>query len=429
MRLKVVLVSLVAVVSIILIGSKPLRLGLDLRGGASFVLEARSDDGRPLPVAALRETRRVVERKINAYGVSEATVQPYGAAGDRLLVQIPGSVADLSRVRASLQRQGVLEWFAVMDGPFAGSDEPLRARGGVLGAGERLLTTGAGSSGAAWYIVQASPLIRGDELRNARAEPDAYGGWSTSFTLSTGAGARFARYTEANLGRRVAIVLDGAILSVGAIEDRIQSEGRIRGARSLAEAEDLAILLRAGAIPAAIHIVEEASLDASLGADSIRQGIVAGMAGVAAVVTVLLITYGRAGINATATLLLNGLLLLALLIACDAVLTLPGIAGLILTAGMAVDSNVLVFERIRELRIRQTDAAAVQSGFRRAWATILDTHVTTLISCAFLFWFGTVAVKGFAVTLGLGLVTNLFTAVFVSRLLFEWGLRRGRQVF
>ena len=250
----------------------------------------------------------------------------------------------------------------------------------------------------------------------------------TAFTLSQDAAARFEQYTKANIGRRSAIVLDQEILSVPVIEDVIRDSGQIRGARNREEAEDLAVNLRSGALPAAIEVVQERTVEASLGADSIRHGVQAGAVGLAAVVVAMLVYYRWAGVNATLALLLNGVLLIAALACFGAVLTLPGIAGMVLTIGMAVDSNVLIFERIREeLRARKSAAAALAAGFSKAFGTLVDTHVTTVVSCAFLFFFGTPAVKGFAATLVIGLTTNLFTSVFVSRIAFDWELSRRRR--
>jgi len=205
---------------------------------------------------------------------------------------------------------------------------------------------------------------------------------------------------------------------------RFATRARIRGARTLEEAQDLAVNLRSGALPAAIEIVQSRTVEASLGADSIRHGVQAGAVGLAAVVAVMLLYYRWAGANATLALLLNGVLLIAALACFGAVLTLPGIAGAVLTVGMAVDSNVLIFERIREeLRGGKSAGAALAAGFSKAFGTLVDTHVTTVVSCAFLFFFGTPAVKGFAATLVIGLITNLFTSVFVSRVAFDWELR------
>ncbi|MEZ5398218.1 MAG: protein translocase subunit SecD [Bryobacteraceae bacterium] len=418
---KSLFVCAIAIAAAATLTLNPVRYGLDLTGGASLVLEVDSSGSNQPEI--LEQTRRIVERKINAYGVSEATVQPYGAGARRLLVQIPGEAENMERIRAAITRAGILEWFSVADGPFATRAEALT---GPPRLGQRIAAT-AGPD-PVWYRLQGPPVLRGDDLRNARATPDLGGGYATAFTLSNEAGDRFARFTEANIGRPVAVVIDGAIASVGNIQDRIASEGQIRGAHSATEAEDLAILLRAGAVPAAVRIIEESTVAPSLGADSIRQGITAGLTAVTAVVAAMLAIYRSDGWNAALTLALNGLLLLALLAAAGAVLTMAGIAGLILTAGMAVDSNVLVFERLRELRREFPEPAAVARAFDRAWTTIVDTHVTTMVCCGILFVFGSTAVKGFAVTLGFGLLANLFTAVFVSRLLFEWrGHRAGHR--
>ena len=298
--------------------------------------------------------------------------------------------------------------------------------------GAYFLTTGnyfprgpAADGQRTWYLVDSHPIIRGTDLRDARVAAGGTDQPVTTFTLSQDAAARFEHYTQANIGRRSAIVLDQEILSAPVIEDVIRDSGQIRGAHNLAEAEDLAINLRSGALPAAIEVIQELTVESSLGADSIRHGMQAGAAGLASVVVIMLIYYRRAGANATLALLLNGLLLIAALACFGAVLTLPGIAGVVLTIGMAVDSNVLIFERIREeLRAGKAVAAALGSGFSKAFATLVDTHVTTVVSCAFLFFFGTPAVKGFAATLVIGLATNLFTSVFVSRVAFDWELSR-----
>jgi preprotein translocase subunit SecD len=207
------------------------------------------------------------------------------------------------------------------------------------------------------------------------------------------------------------------------IHGKISDNGVIEGLSGQEEAQDLALNLRAGSLPAGIEVLEERTVGPSLGADSIKEGYVSGLAGVIAVVTVMLFYYKRSGINATLALILNAIILIAALSYFDATLTLPGIAGVILTIGMAVDSNVLIFERIREeLRAGKAVIAAVDAGFKKAFLTIIDTHVTTIVSCAFLFLFGTGPVKGFAITLVIGLFANVFTAVFVSRTIFDWEL-------
>jgi preprotein translocase subunit SecD len=404
----------------------PLQLGLDLRGGASLIVRVKAEDSNP---AQLREVvEQILERRINAYGLAEAPVQPYGSRGNELLVQLPG-VSDPSRIRNLLQSRAVLEWYAVEDGPYTSMQDAMTQHGGLLPFNRKLLPTRQGTDGQqAWYLLGRQPIIRGTDLRDARVSAGTMEQPVTTFTLSQDAAKRFEQYTQAHIGRRSAIVLDQEILSVPVIEDAIRDSGQIRGARTLEEAQDLAVNLRSGALPAAIEVVQERTVEASLGADSIRHGLRAGAVGLAAVVATMLLYYRWAGANATLALALNGVLLIAALACFGAVLTLPGIAGVVLTIGMAVDSNVLIFERIREeLRAGKAAGAALAAGFSKAFGTLVDTHVTTVVSCAFLFFFGTPAVKGFAATLVIGLVTNLFTSVFVSRVAFDWELSRRRQ--
>jgi preprotein translocase subunit SecD len=420
--LAVVAASLAAIVYI------PLKQGLDLRGGASLILQVKVDGASAAQQREVMEqTRQILERRINAYGLAEAPVQPYGSRGNELLVQLPG-FNDPARIRDLLQSRAVLEWDAVEGGPWRSSADAMAEHGGVLPLYRKLLATRPAANGAReWYLVDSRPVIRGVDLRDARVSAGSGEQPVTTFSLSQDAARRFEQFTQANIGRRSAIVVDREILSAPVIEDVIRDSGQIRGARNAAEAEDLAINLRSGALPAAIDIVQERTVEASLGADSIRHGMAAGAVGLASVVAIMLFYYRWAGANATLALLLNGVLLVAALTSLGAVLTLPGIAGVVLTIGMAVDSNVLVFERMREeLRAGKTAGAALTAGFSKAFGTLVDTHVTTVVSCAFLFFFGTVAVKGFAVTLVIGLAINLFTSVFVSRLAFDWELsRRG----
>jgi preprotein translocase subunit SecD len=402
----------------------PLHLGLDLRGGTSLILRVKTESGAVQP-EVVTQTRQILERRINAYGLSEATVQPYGSRGNELLVQFPG-VSDSARIKGLLQSRAVLEWYSVEDGPFASEVDAMAKRHEI----GRILPTRATPDGQrAWYLLSARPIVRGTDLRGARVATGSTDQPVTMFTLSQDAAAHFEQYTSANIGRRSAIVLDREILSVPVIESVIRDSGQIRGARNLQEAQDLAVNLRSGALPAAIEVVHERTVEASLGSDSIRHGLQAGAVGLAAVVATMLIYYRWAGANATLALLLNGVLLIAALACFGAVLTLPGIAGVVLTIGMAVDSNVLIFERIREeLREGKSAGVALAAGFSKAFVTLVDTHVTTVVSCGFLFFFGTPAVKGFAATLVIGLMTNLFTSVFVSRVAFDWELSRRTEL-
>jgi preprotein translocase subunit SecD len=423
---KTLFIAAIMLASVFAIVRSPVRLGLDLRGGVSFILRVRVEDASAdRQREVLQQTRQILERRINAFGLSEAPVQPYGGRGNELLVQLPG-ISDPSRIKSLLQSRGILEWYSVEGGPYASPEDAMAQHGGMLPLNSKLVATNPPADGRhSWFLVGSRPIISGTDLRDARAAVDTMGQPVTTFNLSGDAAERFERYTKANIGQRSAIVLDQEVLSVPVIEDVIRDSGEIRGARTREEAEDLAVNLRSGALPAAIEIVQQRTVEASLGADSIRQGWQAGVAGLAAVVAVMLLYYRWAGANATLALLMNGVLLIAALSCFGAVLTLPGIAGAVLTIGMAVDSNVLIFERIREeLRAGKTAGAALATGFSKAFATLVDTHVTTVVSCIFLFFFGTPAVKGFATTLVIGLMTNLFTSVFVSRLAFDWELLR-----
>ena len=343
---------------------------------------------------------------------------------------LPGE-DDPARVKNLIGTAAKLEITDVKDGPFATRDAALAQHGGVLPLNTKLvqMLPRAGTEGDQWYLVGKSPVISGREMRNARAGQDEFRKWETNFSLSQDAGRRFGRYTEANIGNKLAVVLDDKIVSVATIQSKIEDSGRIMGLSSEEEAVDLSRFLRSGSLPASVKYLEERSIGPSLGADSIREGLRAGVAGLLAVIIVMLFYYKRSGVNAVLALLLNTVVLLAAISYFKAVLTLPGIAGVILTIGMAVDSNVLIFERIREeLRAGKGVLAAVDTGFNKAWWTIVDTHVTTVVSCAFLFLFGEGPVKGFAVTLVIGLISNVFTAVFVSRTIFEYELSGRRQM-
>lgn len=371
-----------------------------------------------------------IDKRINALGLTEPVVQQHGRAGEEheILVQLPG-VDDPGRVKAIMQTAALLEIQEVKDGPFPSREAALSQHGGILPPNTELLKMARSTEGESWYLLTRTPVVTGRDLRNARAGQDEFRKWEASFQLTQDGGRRFGRFTEANVGNRLAVVLDNQIINVATIQSKIDDSGRITGLSGEQESSDLALNLRAGSLPAGIVYLEERSVGPSLGADSIRQGVIAGLAGLAAVIAVMLVYYKGAGVNAVLALILNTVLLFAALSYFGAVLTLPGIAGVILTIGMAVDSNVLIFERIREeLRTGKAVAAAVEAGFGKAWWTIVDTHVTTIVSCAFLFIFGSGPVKGFAVTLVIGLVANVFTAVFVSKVMFQYRLSGQRRV-
>jgi preprotein translocase subunit SecD len=375
--------------------------------------------------------RQTISNRINALGLTEPVVQQEGRAESdfRIVVQLPG-VDDPARVRDIIGQAAVLEIVEVKDGPFPSQEQALAQHGGVLPLNTKLVKAPSRTGeGVSWYLVARTPVVTGRDLRNSRPGQDEFRKWETSFTLSQDGARRFEAFTGANIGNRLAVVLDNQIRSVATIQSRISDQGRITNVGTEQEASDLALVLRSGSLPAGIVYLDERSVGASLGADSIREGIVAGLSGLLAVIVVMLVYYKRSGINAVLALFLNTVLLIAALSYFHAVLTLPGIAGVILTIGMAVDSNVLIFERIREeLRAGKAIVSAVDAGFGKAWWTIVDTHVTTIVSCAFLFLFGTGPVRGFAVTLVIGLLANVFTAVFVSRVIFDYELSGKRQL-
>ncbi|MGA2769464.1 MAG: protein translocase subunit SecD [Bryobacteraceae bacterium] len=409
---------------------------------ATYVLTAQNTTDysmrlKPSELVALKRdtverTIQTIGNRINELGLTEPSVQQYGRAGDQyqILVQLPG-VDDPAHVQELIRTAAVLELTKVEDGPFASREALLSQHGGVLPLNTKMVKAkprGA-QEGEQWYLVGKTPVITGREMRNARASQGEFRKWDTNFTLSPDGGKRFGRFTEANIGNRLAVALDNSIVSVATIESRIEDAGRITNLTSEDEAVDLSRYLRSGSLPAGVQTLEERSIGPSLGADSVHEGLVAGIAGLLAVIVVMLVYYKRSGVNAVLALALNTVVLMAALSYFHAVLTLPGIAGVILTIGMAVDSNVLIFERIREeLRSGKAVIAAVDTGFNKAWWTIVDTHVTTVVSCAFLFLFGEGPVRGFAVTLVIGLIANVFTAVFVSRTIFDYELSGHRRM-
>ncbi len=372
-----------------------------------------------------------IEGRINGLGLAESTVQSRGRSDSdsELLVQLPG-VDDPARIKQLIGQAAMLELYEVKDGPFQSPEQARLNYGGVLPLNTKLMRQSARSGEAeGWFVVSRAPVVTGRDLRNARPQQGEFGKWETSFTLNQDAARRFERFTESHVGKRLAISLDSNIRSAPTIQNAISDSGRITGANSQQEASDLALVLRAGSLPAGVVYLEERTVGPSLGADSIRKGVLSGLIGLVAVILIMLIYYKRSGINATVALILNALILIGCLAYFGAVLTLPGIAGIVLLIGMAVDSNVLIFERIREeLQAGKAAMAAVEAGFSKAFLTIIDTHVTTVVSCAFLFIFGTGPVKGFAVTLVIGLVANVFTSVFISKFIFDWELAGKQQV-
>jgi len=393
------------------------------QGTENYRIAMRREAALKLRQDTLRQTMNTLEKKVNGLGVAEASVQQRGGSDGEadVLVQLPG-VDDPARVKAILQTAAMLELSEVRGGPYGSPTEALGQNSGVLPLNTKLVRGSVrAGSGENWWLLARSPVVTGRDLRDARAQQgDMPGRWETSFVLTQDAAQRFERFTGASIGKRLAIVLDNVVLSAPQIESRISDQGRITGAGGMQEAADLALNLRSGSLPASVKVIEERTVGPSLGADSIRRGLAAGLVGLALVIASMVLYYRGAGLNAVLALLLNTIMTIAALSYIDATWTLPGIAGLVLSIGMAVDSNVLIFERIKEeMRAGKVVAAAIGAGFDRALVTIIDTHVTTVVASAFLFVFGTGPVRGFAVTLVIGLVANLFTAVFVSRSIFD----------
>lgn len=380
---------------------------------------------RDLETRTLETSIETISDRINRLGVTEPTVQKYGLGNNQILVELPG-LDDPARVEEIIKSTAKLAIHAVVGGPFASDQDAMQANNGVIPA-DAMLVHGSAQAGAPdqiWLLKRASE-VEGTDFRDAQPSTDQNGRPNIRFNLTTEAGDRFYKYTQAHSASSaspgsMAIVLDNKVKEVASINSAIRDSGEIEGGFTQQQANDLSLMLRTGALPASISFLETRTVGPSLGAESIHKGIVASLAGLAAVMMFMVVYYKGAGINADLALILNLLILLGFMGYSGATLTLPGIAGVILTIGMGVDSNVLIFERIREeLRAGKTAAAAVQQGFARAWTTIIDTHVTTIVSAAILFMFGTGPVKGFAVTLTIGLLANLFTAVLVSRLIFD----------
>ncbi len=399
--------------------------------GKNILFVMRTDEAIDLRERATEQAMHVIENRINAFGVAEPTIQRHGPPQNhQILLQLPG-VNDPERVKNLIRAESRLELKMVTAGPFGTEEQgkqslgtPPAADKEILPGTERRATAGAGKQ---YYVVEKTPVVTGADLRKADAVISRTGGsqYEILFSLRASGADRFYNATSANIGKNLAIVLNNEIKSAPTIKGAIKDNGQIEGDFSKEEAEDLALTLNSGALPARVTYLEERTVGPSLGADSIRQGVASSVAGLILVVLAVLFYYRLSGVNAVVALFLNLIMLLAALRMVGAVLTLPGIAGVVLTIGMAVDSNVLIFERIREeLKLGKVVMSAVSLGFDKAFVTVFDTHVTTIVSALFLFIFGTGPIRGFAVTLVAGLLANLFTAIFVSRVIFDYVLTR-----
>ena len=407
----------------------------DLTSGAdnSWTLAMKASVANDTRKKAVQQAIETIRNRIDQLGVSEPVIQEHGLGDYQILVQLPG-VDDPARVKEIMQSTAMLEIRQAVKGPYPSEQAAMQDNAGVLPP-DTVLMKGTSQhaqnpeeSTEVYWLISRSSAVSGADLRSADAGRDENGRADVNFTLTGDGGRRFAAFTAAHVGDKLAVVLDNKVKSVATIQEQIHDQGRITGSFSPEETQDLALTLRSGALPAGIKYLQEVTVGPSLGADSIRQGVRAAVIGMVAVLIFMLFYYHAAGINADLGLILNLVILLGFLGYSGATLTLPGIAGVILTVGMGVDSNVLIFERIREeLRHGKTPSSAVEQGFAHAWTTIIDTHVTTIVSAVILFLFGTGPVKGFAVTLSFGLAANLFTAVFVSRVIFEFILSRHQR--
>ncbi len=373
---------------------------------------------------AVRQALETLRNRVDEFGVSEPTLQRQG--DDRILIQLPG-ISDPERAIALIGRTARLEF------KFVAEDaSPQAALRGDIPAGtellhERRVDTRTGIVTETPIVVHQATIMTGDLLSDARIGIDTrFNEPYVSMEFSPVGARRFDQITAANVGRRLAIVLDDTVYSAPVIRERISGgRAQISGSFTEQEATDLAIVLRAGALPAPVNILEDRTVGPSLGRDSIRQGVVSAIFGGILVVAAMWLYYRWAGVLATLALAFNIVFILAILSLFGATLTLPGIAGIVLTMGMAIDANVLIFERIREeLRLGKTVRSAIEAGYAKALSSIVDANVTTLIAALVLFQFGTGPVKGFAVTLSVGIVSSMFTAIFATRVVFDYFLER-----
>jgi preprotein translocase subunit SecD len=367
----------------------------------------------------IEQSIQIVERRINQLGTVEPVIQRQGT--DRILVQVPG-LQDPTRLKELLGKTAKME-FRMVDTAVS----PDQAQHGSLPPDDDLLMSA--SAPKVPYVVKKQVLVSGGELSDAQPGFDQRSGEPiVSFKFNSTGARKFAQATAENVGQPFAIVLDNEVISAPVIREPIPGgQGQISGNFTVQSANDLAILLRAGALPAPLTTIEERTVGPGLGQDSIAKGELAAYVGAIMVVVFMLVTYRLFGVFANVAVVINVAMIFGLLSLLNATLTLPGIAGIVLTVGIAVDSNVLIYERIREeLRGGRTAIAAIDAGFRRALSTILDSNITTFIAAAVLFYIGTGPVRGFAVTLGIGIITTVFTAFTLTRLIVAWWVQWKR---
>jgi len=396
-----------------------LRLGLDLRGGTQVLLEADLAEGQTLDDATMDTAKTIIDNRVNGLGVTEANVQRQGE--DRIIVELPG-IDNPDQAVETVRSTGQLEFVA--PGNFSLS------QGMIINTTNKPNAVADAQAGVAAGRVDPSAIpfgeqpfetvMTGDVLRSASAYQDQFGAWQIAFETTSEGADQFLAYTTANIGRQLAIVLDGLVLSAPEIQGTISTQGQITGQFSQQEAESLAVQMRYGALPVPLKVVDTRSVGASLGQDSVDQSLRAGVVGLIAVFLFVLLLYRSAGLVAAAALLCYIVLTLAVYKVVPVTLTLPGLAGFFLSVGMAVDANILIFERMKEeLRNGRSPRLAIEAGFSRALPAIIDSNLSTMISSLVLFWFGSTfgasPVRGFAINLGIGVVLSLVSSVFITR--------------
>jgi SecD/SecF fusion protein len=385
--------------------------------GDTAELTLRDQAAQDMRSGAATQVKETIGRRINEFGVAEPLLTQGGEHGERLVLQLPG-LDDTDRVKRIITKASVMEFRLGRNRAPTKEELEKLYPSGVPDDIELIAGNGQDMSG--WFALDREVILRGDDLVDSREQGDRFGKPVVTFEFNPDAGQRFGEFTGKNVGKPLAIVLDGRVVTYANINSQIFARGQLEGKYTHQRAHDEALMLRSGALPARVTIMEERTVGPSLGADSIHAGLRAALAGFLAVIVFLLLWYKGAGVNAVIALLMNLLLVLGLLHLIHATLTLPGIAGLILTMVSAVDANVIIFERIKEeLVAGKGPGAAIDAGFSKAFSAIFDSNVTTLLACFFLYNFGSGPIRGFAVTLGLGILSSMFTAIFVSRALFE----------
>ncbi len=390
--------------------------------GGSFEFTMKPIVERDLREQTVDQALQTIDRRVNELGVAEPSIarQP---KGDEILVQLPG-VTDVARAKEIMGSPSILEFKLVEAGPSSSKDDLLKQYNGQLPGEMEILPgkpdRGTADTGSVFYVVRKVAPVTGQDLRSAKPGLDENNQPAVHFELKSEGARKFGRLSGDNIGRYLAIVLDHRVISAPRLEGRITDQGRISGGFTTESAGDLSLTLRSGALPASLTYLEERVVGPSLGADSIRAGIISSVVGLLLIMVFMLWYYKLSGVNAIIALVFNLIILVGLMAYIGATMTLPGIAGFVLTMGVGVDSNVLIFERIKEeLAAQHGVRASINAGFDRVFLTLLDTHIASLISAAFLFQFGTGPIRGFATTLSIGLCVNLFTSIFVSKTIYE----------